>query len=199
MASDKNVDSKHLLDRAGDEQAGMKELFELLYDELQKIAHARRREWDENFTINTTGLLHETYLKLIESEMAGNWKSKKHFYASASRAMRHILINYARDRNRLKRGGEMDRISLVNLDLPHNGEIEISDDKTEMLILLGDALQKLDDSNPRLSRIIECRFFGGMTIQETADVLGVSPITVTRGWNTARLWLSREITNEAEP
>jgi RNA polymerase sigma factor (TIGR02999 family) len=198
MAEVKNNDSEHPLEQAGVEQAGMKELFELLYDELQKIAHARRREWDGNFTLNTAGLLHETYLKLIDSEMAGDWKSEKHFYASASRAMRHILINYARDCNRLKRGGGMGRISLTNIDLSHSGEIELGDDRTEMLMVLGDALQKLDDSNPRLSRIVECRFFGGLTIRETADVLGVSPITVTRGWNTARLWLSREIANEVE-
>ncbi len=197
MATDKNNETEHFDEHGEVVQAGIQELFELLYDELQKIAHARRREWHGNITINTTGLLHETYLKFVDSGMASGWKSKSHFFAAASRAMRHILINYARDRNRLKRGGGMEKISLENTDLPYDGEFEMSGERTEILLLLGEALKKLDDNHPRLSQIVECRVFGGLTIRETAEALDISPITVTRGWSTARLWLNREMQKKA--
>ena len=178
-------------------QVPMKQLFELFYNELQKIAHARRSEWQGNITINTTALIHETYLKLMDTDVEGDLKSRKHFLAAASKAMRHILINYARDRNRLKRGGAMERVSLGNVDLPQDGEFEMTDERTTMLLHLGDALQKLDQVNPGLSQIIDCRIFAGMTIRETAIALDISPATVTRGWNTARLWLNREMTGKS--
>jgi len=178
-------------------QVPMKQLFELFYNELQKIAHARRSEWQGNITINTTALIHETYLKLMDTDVEGDLKSRKHFLAAASKAMRHILINYARDCNRLKRGGAMERVSLGNVDLPQDGEFEMTDERTTMLLHLGDALQKLDQVNPGLSQIIDCRIFAGMTIRETAIALDISPATVTRGWNTARLWLNREMTGKS--
>jgi RNA polymerase sigma factor (TIGR02999 family) len=188
-----------LLENTGDgKQVAINELFELFYDELQKIAHARCREWHGHITINTAALLHETCLRLLNSDKDGDWKSKTHFLAVASKAMRHILINYKRDRCRIKRGGGKERVSLEKADLTNDGEFEVTDEKTDTLILLDDALQKLDLANPRLSQIVECRIFKGMTIRETATALDIPPITVNRGWNTARLWLNREMKQKLE-
>jgi RNA polymerase sigma factor (TIGR02999 family) len=177
-------------------QGGDKEafdvLFEHVYKDLYKIARGRRREWQGNNTLNTTALLHEAYLKLVDQSETG-WQSRVHFYAAASKAMRHILINYARDRMRKKRGGDQHRVTFGNLNLAASGKMGFTDDRVEALELLGNVLERLDELNPRQCRIVECRFFGGMTIRETAEALGVSPITVTRGWQMAQLWLYREM------
>ncbi len=178
--------------RDGNRKA-VNELFEILYEDLYKVARSQRLGWKGNETLNTTGLIHEAYLKLVDQTGAGGWKSKAHFLATASSAMRHILINYARDSNRLKRGGNLERVSLQFMDFDRAGKFASSELQIETLITLGDALQQLDEMNPRLSQIIECRIFGGMTIEETAEALEISPITVTRGWETARLWLNREM------
>jgi RNA polymerase sigma factor (TIGR02999 family) len=183
--------------REGNREAA-DELFEILYDDLYRVASARRRSWQNNQTLNTTALIHETYLKLIDQPGSDGWQSKAHFLATASRAMRHILINYARDSNRLKRGGDWERVSLQQLELSGFSEIDIPDDRIDALLKLGEALQRLDELKPRLSRIVECRIFGGMTIEQTAEALDISPITVTRGWKTVRLWLSREMKQQID-
>lgn len=172
-------------------------LFDCVYDELYKIARGRRRNWQGNDTLNTTAILHEAYLKLADQPEA-EWQSRSHFFAAASKAMRHILMNYARDQNRQKRGGDHKRISFKQLNLATSGEINFSDDQNEALLMLDDVLNRLEKENQRLSKIVECRFFGGMTIKETADSLGVSPSTVKRGWKTAQLWIYRELKNELE-
>lgn len=182
----------------GDDQEVVNDLFELVYGELHRIAHARRYQWQGNNTLNTTAILHEAYLKLVDPSVI-EWQSRSHFFAAASKAMRHILMNYARDQNRQKRGGDQQRVSFERLNLAASGEINFSDDNNEVLLMLDEALKRLEGENQRLSTIVECRFFGGMTIKETAVSLGVSPSTVKRGWKTAQLWIYRELQNKPEP
>lgn len=173
------------------------ELFRKVYDELYKCAKSQRNRWDGDYTLNTTALVNESYLKLVDQEF-DNLQSRSQFYALASKAMRHILINYARDKRRQKRGGGKPKISLDELDIAPQGKMELSRERLELLLILENALQKLDEINPRQSNIIECRYFGQMTIKETAAALGVSTMTVKRGWKVARLWLYREIQKELE-
>ena len=168
------------------------ELFTLVYEHLYHMARARNNKWHGNHTLNTTAILHEAYLKLVDQSSC-DWKDRSHFFAVASKAMRHILINYARDQNRQKRGGNFQKISLKRLNLAVSGEIEFSEDRNDVLIALDDALKKLSQVNKRQAKIVEYLFFGGMTINETATALNVSPSTVKRGWKTAQLWLLREI------
>lgn len=177
--------------QSGDTQA-FDELFELVYNDLYTIARGRRKNWQGNNTLNTTALLHETYLKLVDQSDVG-WQSRAHFFAAASKAMCHILINYARDQSRKKRGGDRQRVSMEHIKLLASGEFGFTDERVEMLVVLGDLLEKLDQVNPRQSQIVECRFFGGLTIKETADALNISPATVTRGWQMVQLWLYREL------
>ncbi len=171
------------------------QLFEHVYEELYKIARGRRRKWHGNDTLNTTAILHEAYLKLVDQSVI-EWRSRTHFFAAASKAMRHILMNYARGQNRQKRGGNRQKVSFEQLNLSGGGDISLSDDHSKALLMLDEALKRLEKENQRLSEIVECRFFGGMTIEETAASLDVSPSTIKRGWNTAQLWLYREMKNE---
>lgn len=177
----------------GDQKA-FDELFELVYEKLHHIAQARRHLYKQD-TINTTALIHEAYLKLVDqSEM--EWKNRAHFFAVASKVMRHILINYARDQNRQKRGGNQQKVSLERLNLTASGEIGLSDDRSNVLIVLDKALKRFEKVNERQTQVVDCLFFGGMTIKETAAALSVTPSTVKRGWKTAQLWLYREIQKE---
>jgi len=179
----------------GDQDA-VNELYEFLYNDLYRIAEIQRGKWQKNRTLNTTALLHESYLKLVDQSFR-SWKSKAHFLATASKVMRQILYNYARDRNRLKRGGDLQRVSLNHIEMPGNAKMD-SDIRLEKILILEKVLKKLDEMNSRQSQIIECRVFGGMTIKETALALEISPITVNRGWKMAQLWISREIHSELE-
>lgn len=194
-SSPQHTVTRLLQDFQGGDREAFDELFELVYKDLYNIARGRRKDWQGNHTLNTTALLHEAYLKLVDQSEAG-WQSRVHFFAAASKAMRHILINYARDQNRKKRGGDLQRASFENLNIVASGEFGFTGEKVEMLMIMGNALERLDEENPRHSRIVECRFFGGMTINETAEALGVSPVTVTRGWQMAQLWLYREMKRE---
>jgi len=180
---------------AGDQKV-LELLFKHVYKNLHLIAQKRRRQWHGNNTLNTTAILHEAYLKLVDqSDM--EWESRTHFYAVASKAMRHILIDYARDQNRQKRGGDQKKVSLEQLSLI-GGEVSLPDNQARTLIVLDEALLRLEEENSRQSQIVEFRIFGGMTIKETADALGVSPMTVKRGWRMAKLWLYREMQKKLE-
>ena len=166
------------------------ELFPLVYEELRALAHRQRRKWRGNETLNTTALVHEAYLKLV-AQPAANWETKAHFLAAASRAVRHILLNYARDQQAQKRGGGFRRES-VSEDLFANPESD-QPKSPETIMVLDDALTRLAKRSERQSRIVECRFFGGMTIKQTAAALGISAATVERGWVMAQAWLYREL------
>jgi RNA polymerase sigma factor (TIGR02999 family) len=171
-------------------------LVPLVYEELQELAHRQRRRWSGDDTLDTTALVHEAYLKLADQSDA-SWSSRAHFLAAAARAMRHILINYSRDRRALKRGGDgAPRISLEVLDARQSEMLADQPDDTDILLVVDAALNKLEQVNPRQSQIVECRFFGGMTIAETAIALGVSTATVSRGWALAQVRLYQELRSE---
>lgn len=172
-------------------------LFPLVYDELRALAHRQRHRWRGDFTLNTTALLHEAYLKLVDQKGL-QARSRTHFLGVAAKAMRHILCNYARDRLRKKRGGELRRLSLSDIQaLP--ASLVLSAEQAEILVALDEALDRLDSEHKGLSDIVECRFFGAMSIEETAAALGVSPATVKRRWTLARAWLYRAMQNHSAP
>ena len=171
--------------------AVVSELFPLIYDELRALAHQQRQRWRGDFTLNTTALVHEAYLKLVDQKRL-EARSRTHFFAVAAKAMRHILCNYARDRLRKKRGGDLHRLSLEDIEaIPAN--FVVSDEQSAMLVALDEALRHLEEVDKGLSDLVECRVFGAMSIVDTATALGLSPATVKRHWTLARSWLYREI------
>ena len=173
--------------RDGDREA-LDALFQLVYDELRTIAHAQRRRWSGDETLGTTAIVHEAYLKLAgANELAA--VDRSHFFTLASRAMRQILLNYARDRKARKRGGGRAEVSL---DRPI-GIAEIDEAAADSLIALDLALEDLERIRERPARVVECRFFAGLTVDETADALGISPSTVKRDWAHASTWLRRRL------
>lgn len=174
----------------GDLRDGRREaldqLFPLVYDELRELAHRQRRDWHGDETLDTTALVHEAYLKLVDQRRS-TWDSEAHFLAAAARAIRHILINYARDRRAQKRGGGWHRISLGGEEIPAGTDPGLAWE--DRVVALDQALQQLAGASDRQSRIVECRFFGGMTVEQTATALGLSTASVTRGWAMAQAWL----------
>jgi len=166
-------------------------LFTRFYPELLTIAARRRRGWPGNETLDETSLLHEVYLRLAGQEGSPRY-SPAHFLAVASVAMRRVLIDHARSRLRIKRGGGAPEVSAEALEgalLTGSGDASPSD----LVIALDEALHRLATTNVRLARIVDCRFFGEMTIEETAAALGTSTATVKRGWVLARAWLRLEM------
>lgn len=176
--------------RAGDRSA-FNELFPLVYEELRQLAHAQRRRWRGHDTLNTTTVIHEAYLKLA-AQPEPSWETRAHFLAVAAKAMRQVLIDYARSRSAEKRGGSRIRVSIEDLDLSGSGN-QSGEHTAEALIALDEALKRLERRNERHSRIVECRFFGGLTIRDTGAALGISPATVARGWALAKRWLYRDM------
>jgi RNA polymerase sigma factor (TIGR02999 family) len=164
-------------------------LFPVVYEELRAIARRHRRDWDGDTTIGTTALVNETYLKLT-GVCQIHATSRLHFLRVASRAMRQILSNYARDRRTMKRGGSLLHVPLDLID--EKAGRETSD--IESIANLEDALRKLELREPRLAEVVECRFYGGMSVEDTAAALGISAATVKRDWSLARAWLYRELT-----
>jgi RNA polymerase sigma factor (TIGR02999 family) len=172
-------------------RAALQDLFTLLYDELHVLARRQRRRWHGEYTLDTTALVHEAYVKLGVAARV-DVESRAHFSAVAARAMRHILCNHARDRQTQKRGGAVAMVTLDEQrararDVPRFG------DDPAVLVALDEALARLERVDPRRSRVVECRFFGGMTVEETAAAIGASPRTVKRDWAVAQAWLHREL------
>lgn len=176
---------------AGDREA-LNPLFPLVYEELRSLAHRQRRQWDGDLTLNTTALVHEAYLKLAGQRRLPT-ESRAHFLGIASRGMRHILCNYARDRRRQKRGGGQPHVPLEHADAPDGSALDLSADQADRLAGLDEALRRFEQVAERQCRVVECRFFGGMSVEETAAALGVSPRSVKRDWAFARAWLLREM------
>lgn len=172
------------------------ELLPLVYDELHQIAARERRRWDGDDTLNTTALIHEAYLKLAHHS-APDWRSRAHFLAVASTAMRQILIDYAKRKRAAKRGGGRPHVALNELEAALRRE-EVAEFPDEVLLELDESLARLQRRDLRQARIIECRFFGGMSIEDTAEALGVSAATVKRGWAMAQAWLYRDLRRGAE-
>ncbi len=177
-----------LLDAMG-HRAGDAQQSKAIYDQLRLIAHSHRLRWMGDPTVGTTALVHEAYLKLARSTL--RFRSRAHFMATSSRAMRQVLVTYAEARCAQKRGGG-DR----DLQLDESRVSDISDDDALEITAIGEALRRLAKFDERGARIVECRFFGGLTVDETAEALGLSAATVTRSWRTIRTWLYRELQEE---
>ena len=179
----------------GDRQA-VDRLFGVVYGELRELARRQRRRWHGDYTLNTTALVHEAYLKLVDQERIGT-DGREHFYALASKAMRHVLSNYAKRQRAQKRGGDLPKLSLESAKLDKlEGELVMTDERAEALAALDDALARLEGAHPRQAQVVECRFYGGMTVEETAAALATSPATVKRDWAVAQAWLYREMQRE---
>jgi RNA polymerase sigma factor (TIGR02999 family) len=177
----------------GGDQGALDRLFPLVYDQLRRISRRQLGAERAGHTLSTTALVHEAYLKLVDQTRA-EWVDRAQFYAVAARAMRRILVDYARRHRAAKRGGDQERVSL---DVPDLGQPlaeappGAADERADTLIALDDALARLAEVDERLSRVVECRFFGGLTEEETAVVLGVTARTVRRDWVKAKAWLYR--------
>jgi RNA polymerase sigma factor (TIGR02999 family) len=177
--------------QAGDDEA-YDSLVEQVYAEMRQQARAQRRRWKGNPSLQTTALANEAYLKLVAQD-ARSWASRSHFFAVAAQAMRHILINEARRKRAKKRGGTARTLSLEALREAFGREVARAEERSEILLVLDEALERFQDVHPRAARCVECRFFSGMTIGETAEALGVSEATVSRDWSLAQAWLYREM------
>jgi len=168
----------------------MDELLPLIYDELHKRAAAYLRRERPNHTLQATALVHEAYLKLID-QREDKWSSRDHFFAIAAQAMRRILVDHARSRHRQKRGGS-------NEDLPlEDALLASADEKNVDLIALDEAMARLAKLDPQQERIVELRYFGGLSLDEAANALGVSRATAARDWQVAKAWLHREMTRKS--
>ncbi|MDH3439414.1 MAG: ECF-type sigma factor [Gammaproteobacteria bacterium] len=169
---------------AGDQDA-RNSLFDSIYQELRTMARAHRRRWHGNHTLDTTALINEAYIKLADGKR-GEYNDRAHFFATASRAMRQILINYAEKIGAAKRGGNRVQVTL-------SGNLPVFDDAISDLLDINAVLEQVESANERYARLFECRVFGGMTIEETALVLDVSPATVKRDWSLVSAWIYREL------
>jgi RNA polymerase sigma-70 factor, ECF subfamily len=172
---------------AGDEQA-LEKLTPLVYEQLHRVAQHYMAGQRPDHTLQTTALVNEVYLRLVDCEQV-RWRDRAHFYAVSARLMRRILVDFARSRGYQKRGGALRHISLD--DAP-----TVCNEPDANLVALDDALKELAAVDERESRVVELRFFGGLSVEETAEVLGVSSDTVLREWRLARAWLLRELSGE---
>lgn len=174
-----------LLDASGDPRAVLDQIAPLVYDELHRLAHHYLRHERDDHTLSTTALVHEAYLNLVDQSRV-QWQSRAHFMAIAAQTMRRVLIGYARSRGAQKRGGGWQRLDLT-------GAAALAPEQSEAVLALDEALTRLEALDERLVRVVEYRFFGGLTHEEAAEVLGVSPRTIKRDWQVARAWLYREL------
>ncbi|MCC6250823.1 MAG: sigma-70 family RNA polymerase sigma factor [Rubrivivax sp.] len=178
--------------RGGDAQA-MPALFALVYDELHRLARAQRRRWRGDETMNTTALVHEAFIKLTGGA-APRFEDRRHFFATASKAMRQVLVNYAESRQAAKRGAGAEH---VPLDDEVHGAALVAEDTVGELLDLERALRALEARSPRQCRVVECRLFGGLSVDETAEALDISPATVKREWQVASALLLRDVSRPA--
>ena len=161
------------------------DVFPAVYQELRRVAHRHLRGERTGHTLDTTALVHEAYLELAKVEQL-HWPGRAYMLAAASRAMRRILIDYAVARRAEKRGGGV-------AAEPLDDAVAMAVSRGDDLLALDEALERLSAVNERYGRVVECRFFGGMSVEETAEALGTSPATVKRDWTLARAWLNREL------
>lgn len=167
------------------------ELLPFVYDELRALAGGLLDEQRPGHTLQGTALVHEAYLRLA-GEGRRRWESRAHFFRVAAIAMRHILVNHARDKARQKRGGEFKRV-------PLDDALALFQENAAEMVLLDDCLTRLDGFDSRCARVVELRFFAGLSVADTAETLGVSERTVEKDWQVARLWLAREMKSESDP
>jgi RNA polymerase sigma factor (TIGR02999 family) len=167
------------------------QLLPLVYDELRKLAAAKLSNEKPGQTLQATALVHEAYLRLVDVDKAQHWDSRGHFFAAAAVAMQRLLVEQARRKKRLKRGGEGQRIPVEEIELAHG---IVPDD----LLALNEAIVKLEQEFPEKSKVVQLRFFVGMTHEEIAKALGMSAVTARRHWRYARAWLRREMQAELD-
>jgi RNA polymerase sigma factor (TIGR02999 family) len=170
---------------SGGDKNAEKELFRLVYEPLRRIARRQLGRARPGHTLQTTAVVNEAYLRLVAREGLP-WQGRAHFFAVSAKAMRHILIDYARSRGYAKRGGGAARLTLDEAAVP-------AAERAADLVALDEALARLEDDYPRRSQVVELRYFGGLTNEEIAEVLKVSPATVERDWRYARAWLHQEL------
>jgi RNA polymerase sigma factor (TIGR02999 family) len=171
----------------GDRDA-LDRLTPLVYEELRRMAHRYIQREREGHTLETTALVNEAYLRLINQQKM-DWQNRAHFFAVTAEVMRHVLIDHARRRHYLKRGGEARRVPLEEANA-------MTQARAAELVALDEALDRLMNLDPRKSRVVELRYFGGLSLEETAAILGVSIMTVRRDWRAAKAWLYKEVTSD---
>lgn len=170
---------------SGGDREALSRLLPVIYDELRAMAQRQLRRERPDHTLTPTALVHEAYLKLVQLERV-TWEGRAHFFGACAQEMRRVLVSHARSRDAVKRGGGVAPVTLENAVLA-------AETRPAELIALDEALTRLAQLDPRQARIVECRFFAGMGVAETAAVLGISPATVKRDWVLARAWLNREM------
>jgi RNA polymerase sigma factor (TIGR02999 family) len=176
-----------LVDWGNGDKAALDKLFPLVEKELHRLAHSYMRRENREHTLQTSALVNEAYIRLVDQKNT-RWQNRAHFFGIAARIMRRVLLNYARDRRRKKRGGQAVQVSLSEVAV-------MSDQKSADLIALDDALTKLAELDERKARVVELRHFGGLSVEESAEVLEVSTATVNRDFKMAKAWIWREISN----
>jgi RNA polymerase sigma factor (TIGR02999 family) len=169
------------------DQVARDELMPLVYEELRRLAHQCMRRERQGHTLQTSALVNEAFLRLVDHKGV-SWQNRAHFFGIAARLMRQVLVDYARKRRYTKRGGDRHRVPLDEVMI-------ISQERAADVMALDEALTNLAEIDPRQSQIVELRFFGGLSIEETAEVLAVSPGTVMRDWTLAKAWLRRAVTS----
>jgi RNA polymerase sigma factor (TIGR02999 family) len=174
----------------GDPHAA-EQLLPLVYDELRRLAAQNLADERPGQTLQATGLVHEAYIRLVDVDQAQHWNGRGHFFAAAAEAMRRILVEQARRKGRLKRGGDKERIDFEEVEIAFEGP-------AVDMIALDDALARLAQKHPEKAELVKLRYFAGLTVNEAAEVLGVSTSTVDRHWTYARAWLFRELSPEGE-
>jgi RNA polymerase sigma factor (TIGR02999 family) len=174
-----------LADWGSGNQAALDKLLPLIYEELHRVASSYMRRERSHHILQTTALVHEAYLRLVDQQNA-NYQSRTHFFAVAAQVMRHILVDYARQQRRVKRGDGQPVLALTDAAV-------ISRERADEVIAINTALENLSTLDPRKGKVFEMRYFGGMSVEEAADALKVSPVTVARDWRMAKAWLKREI------
>jgi len=184
-----NQITEQLIAWSNGDEAALERLIPAVYQELRRMAQHYLRGEDSGHSLQPTALVHEAYLRLIDQTKV-EWQNRAHFFGVAAQMMRRILIDHAKAKHRVKRGGTAVKVMLdENANFTH--------ERASELLALDDALQRLARMDERKSRIVELRYFGGLTVEETAQVLGISDKTVMRDWNLAKAWLYRELTNNA--
>ena len=171
--------------QAGD-KAASSQLLPLVYHELRRLAQARMSDEASSLTLQPTALVHEAYLRLVDTQHPQNWNSKGHFFAAAANAMRRILIENARRKNTLRRGGDRNRVSLESFDLANPND-------EQFLLTLDGLLDDLAKERPAAARVVDLRFFAGLSIEQTSEALDISVRTVNRHWSFAKAWLYSQL------
>jgi len=196
VGSDRPGEVTRLLREAAEDRLASDELLPLVYDELRALARARIAHERPGQTLQATALVHEAWLRVAGEDEAG-WNGKGHFFGAAARAMRRILVEQARRKGRIKHGGGHERVELEDAEPPLAGGEAVEEPDGLDVLAVEEALARLEQQDPRKGRLVELRYFAGLTVEETAAVLGVSVGTVERDWRFVRAWLQTELDADA--